>query len=215
MKTKILFFFLLLVVGVGNGFAENTSRDSLFQEIKNARTFAKNWNTIPGSDNDKLLAILTGKTIQVEDLRIAVCTRRFGVLLFQKVYYTRHIYYDETNKLFKQEMKFSQEKMNLPVAFIIFCLHGLLFCLLCLLTYTLYSERLTASNWIIWCIFVSAFIYISYYLGTLCTTVSLLYIFKDEIRERIENFLQKREEKKEKRNQKLISMPAFHQLFSE
>ena len=149
MKTKILFFFLLLIVGVGNGFAENTSRDSLFQEIKNARNFAKNWGTIPGSDNDKLLAILTGKAIQVEDPRIAVGTRRFGVLLFQKVYYTRHIYYDETNKLLKQEMKFSQEKMNLPVAFIIFCLHGLLFFLLCLLTYTLYSERPSAPNWII------------------------------------------------------------------
>lgn len=201
MKTKILFCFLLLIVGVGNGFAENTSRDSLFQEIKNARTFAKNWNTIPGSDNDKLLAILTGKTIQVEDLRIAVCTRRFGVLLFQKVYYTRHIYYDETNKLLKQEMKFSQEKMNLPVAFIIFCLHGLLFCLLCLLTYTLYSERPTTSGWMIWCILVSAFIYISYYLGTLCAIISLLYIFKDGIRESIENFLQKREEKKENKEQ--------------
>ena len=201
MKTKILFCFLLLIVGVGNGFAENTSRDSLFQEIKNARTFAKNWNTIPESDNDKLLAILTGKTIQVEDLRIAVCTRRFGVLLFQKVYYTRHIYYDETNKLLKQEMKFSQEKMNLPVAFIIFCLHGLLFCLLCLLTYTLYSERPTTSGWMIWCILVSAFIYISYYLGTLCAIISLLYIFKDGIRESIENFLQKREEKKENKEQ--------------
>lgn len=66
MKTKILFFFLLLVVGVGNGFAENTSRDSLFQEIKNARTFTKNWNTIPGSDNDKLLAILTGKNSRLK-----------------------------------------------------------------------------------------------------------------------------------------------------
>lgn len=202
MKTKILFFFLLLVVGVGNGFAENTSRDSLFQEItKNPRSFAKNWNTIPGSDNDKLLAILTGKTIQVEDSRIAVRTRRFGVLSFQKVYYTRHIYYDETNKLLKQEMKFSQEKMNLPVAFIISCLHGLLFCLLCLLTYTLYSERLTASNWIIWCIFVSAFIYISYYLGTLCGIISLIYIFKDKMKESIENFLQKRKEKKENKEQ--------------
>ena len=201
MKTKILFFFLLLVVGVGNGFAENTSRDSLFQEItKNPRSFAKNWETIPESDNDKLLAILTGKAIQVEDSRIAVGTRRFGVLLFQKVYYTRHIYYDETNKLLKQEMKFSQEKMNLPVAFIIFCLHGLLFFLLCLLTYTLYSERPSAPNWIIWCIFVSAFIYISYYLGTLCAIISLLYIFKDGIRESIENFLQKR--KKEKRQKK-------------
>lgn len=93
MKTKILFFFLLLVVGVGNGFAENTSRDSLFQEIKNARAFAKNWDTIPGSDNDKFLAILTGKTILVEDSRIAIGTRRFGVALFQDVYYTRHIYY--------------------------------------------------------------------------------------------------------------------------
>ena len=201
MKTKILFFFLLLVVGVGNGFAENTSRDSLFQEIKNARNFAKNWDTIPGSDNDKLLAILTGKTIQVEDLRISVCTRRFGVLLFQKVYYTRHIYYDETNKLLKQEMKFSQEKMNLPVAFIIFCLHGLLFCLLCLSTYILYSKCSTASDWITWCILVSAFIYISYYLGTLCAIISLLYIFKDGIRESIENFLQKREEKKENKEQ--------------
>lgn len=198
MKTKILFFFLLLIVGVGNGFAENTSRDSLFQEIKNARTFAKNWETIPGSDNDKLLAILTGKTIQVEDSRMAVCTRRFGVLLFQKVYYTRHIYYDEANKLLKQEMKFSQEKMNLPVAFIIFCLHGLLFCLLCLLTYSLYSERPTTSGWMRWCILVSAFIYISYYLGTLCAIISLLYIFKDGIRESIENFLQKRKERKEK-----------------
>ena len=57
MKTKILFFFLLLIVGVGNGFAENTSRDSLFQEIKNALNIAKNFHTIPGSDNYKLLAI--------------------------------------------------------------------------------------------------------------------------------------------------------------
>ena len=208
MKTKILFFFLLLVVGVGNGFAENTSRDSLFQEIKNARTVAKNWETIPGSDNDKLLAILTGKTIQVEDSRIAVCTRRFGVLLFQKVYYTRHIYYDETNKLLKQEMKFSQEKMNLPVAFIIFCLHGLLFCLLCLLTYTLYSERLTASNWMIWCILVSTFIYISYYLGTLCAIYfSPLYFQRwNQRKYRKLPPKKKRKERKEQKTKKRLTL---------
>lgn len=199
MKTKILLFFLLLVVGVGNGLAQST--DSLLQKIQEARSLLANWDTISRSESDKLLAILTGKPIQIEDSIRSVKERSFGVLLFQKVYYTRHIYYDETNKLFKQEMKFSQEKMNLPVAFIIFCLHGLLFYLLCLLTYILYSKRPTTSDWMIWCILVSAFIYISYYLGTLCAIISLLYIFKDGIRESIENFLQKRKEKKENKEQ--------------
>lgn len=200
MKTKILFFFLLLIVGVGNGFAENTSRDSLFQEIKNARNFAKNWDTIPGSDNDKFLAILTGKTIQVEDSRIAVGTRRFGVLLFQKVYYTRHIYYDETNKLFKEKITFFQKKYDLAWIFLNLCCQPLFLLVICTGTRYLYEDYRTTLGWITWCVLVSVFIYISYYLGTLCTTVSLLYIFKDEIRESIENFLQKR--KKEKRQKK-------------
>jgi len=165
MKTKILFFFLLLVVGVGNGFAENTSRDSLFQEIKNARTFAKNWETIPGSDNDKLLAILTGKAIQVEDSRIAVGTRRFGVLLFQKVYYTRHIYYDE--------------KYDLVSSFLSLCVQSLLLLLLYILTNRLYSDCRTTFDWIGWCIVLGLLIYFSYYLGTLYGIVSLFYIFKD------------------------------------
>ena len=97
MKTKILCFFLLLVMGVGNGFAENTSRDSLFQEItKNPRSFAKNWNTIPGSDNDKFLAILTGKTIQIKDQ-----------VLSRKI---------------RSRMDFS--KLVCPVSIIIFATHG-------------------------------------------------------------------------------------------
>lgn len=180
MKTKILFFFLLLVVGVGNGFAENTSRDSLFQEIKNARTSAKNWDTIPGSDNDKLLAILTGKTIQVEDSRIAVCTRRFGLLLFKKVYYTRHIYYDETNKLLKKEIKFSQEKYDLVWSFLSLCAQSSLLLLLYILTNRLCSDYRTTFDWIGWCIVLGLLIYFSYYyLGTLYGIVSLLYIFKD------------------------------------
>lgn len=54
MKTKILFFFLLLVVGMGNTFAENKS-SSILQEIKNARDLVNNWDSIPGTENDKLI----------------------------------------------------------------------------------------------------------------------------------------------------------------
>lgn len=202
MKTKILFFFLLLIVGVGNGFAENTSRDSLFQEItKNPRSFAKNWNTIPGSDNDKLLAILTGKTIQIEDSGITVGTRRFGVLLFKKVDYTRHIYYDETNKLLKKEIKFSQEKYDLVWIFLSLCAQSALLFLLRMVTDCLSEDYRTTFFWIAWCIFLGILIFVSCYLGTLCGIISLIYIFKDEIGESIENFLQKREEKKENKEQ--------------
>ena len=186
MKTKILFFFLLLVVGVGNGFAENTSRDSLFQEIKNARTFAKNWNTIPGSDNDKLLAILTGKY------------RSFGVLLLQKVYYTRHIYYDETNKLFKEKITFFQKKYDLSWIFLSLCCQPLLLLVICTCTRYLYEDYRTTLGWIPWCFFLGILIFVSCYLGTLCGIISLIYIFKDKIRESLENFFQKREERKEK-----------------
>lgn len=192
MKTKILFFFLLLVVGVGNGFAENTSRDSLFQEIKNARAFAKNWDTIPGSDNDKFLAILTGKTILVEDSRIAIGTRRFGVALFQDVYYTRHIYYDETNKLFKEKMTVFQKKYDLAWIFLSLCAQLVLLLGLFLLTHCLYSDYGATFDWIKWCILLSMLICISCYLGTLCGIISLIYIFKDKIRESLERFLQKR-----------------------
>lgn len=198
MKTKILFFFLLLVVGVGNGFAENTSRDSLFQEIKNARNFAKNWDTIPGSDNDKVIAILTGKTILVEDSRIAVCTRRFGVLLLQKVYYTRHIYYDETNKLFKEKITFFQKKYDLAWIFLNLCCQPLLLLVICTGTRYLYKDYRTTLVWIAWCFFLGILIFVSCYLGTLCGIISLIYIFKDKIRESLENFLQKRKERKEK-----------------
>ena len=192
MKTKILFFFLLLVMGVGNGFAENTSRDSLFQEIKNARAFAKNWDTIPGSDNDKFLAILTGKTILVEDSRIAIGTRRFGVALFQDVYYTRHIYYDETNKLFKEKMTVFQKKYDLAWIFLSLCAQLVLLLGLFLLTHCLYSDYGATFDWIKWCILLSMLICISCYLGTLCGIISLIYIFKDKIRESLERFLQKR-----------------------
>lgn len=202
MKTKILLFFLLLVVGAGNGFAENTSRDSLLQEIKNARTFAKNWDTIPGSDNDKVLAILTGETIQVEDSIRYVKERSFGVLLEQKVYYARHIYYDETNKLFKEEIKFSQKKYNIKNCIRNWFIQVSLLVLVCVLTYMLYSERpTTTSDWIPWYIFLGILIYFSYYLGTLCAIISLIYIFKDKIRESLERFLQKRKEKKENKEQ--------------
>ena len=199
MKTKILFFFLLLVVGVGNGFAENTSRDSLFQEIKNAWNFAKNWDTIPGSDNDKLLAILTGKTIQVEDSIIDVNARRFGVLLLQKVYYTRHIYYDETNKLFKEKITFFQKKYDLAWIFISFlCWQPFFLLMICTGTRYLYEDYRTTLVWIAWCILLGILIFLSCYLGTLCGIISLIYIFKDKIRESLENFFQKREERKEK-----------------
>ena len=201
MKTKILFFFLLLVVGVGNGFAENTSRDSLFQEIKNARTFAKNWDTIPGSDNDKVIAILTGKTILVEDSRIAVCTRRFGVLLLQEVYYTRHIYYDETNKLFKEKITFFQKKYDLAWIFLNLCCQPLLLLVICTGTRYLYEDYHTTLCWIAWCFFLGILIFVSCYLGTLCGIISLIYIFKDKMKESIENFLQKRKEKKENKEQ--------------
>ena len=201
MKTKILFFFLLLIVGVGNGFAENTSRDSLFQEIKNARNFAKNWDTIPGSDNDKLLAILTGKKLQIEDSIRDVDTRQFGVLLPQKVYYTRHIYYDETNKLFKEKITFFQKKYDLAWVFLNLCWQPWFLLMICTGTRYLYEDYRTTLIWIAWCIVLGLLIYLSYYLGTLCGIISLIYIFKDKIRESIENFLQKREEKKENKEQ--------------
>ena len=202
MKTKILFFFLLLVVGVGNGFAENTSRDSLFQEItKNPRSFAKNWDTIPGSDNDKFLAILTGKKLQIEDSIRDVDTRQFGVLLPQKVYYTRHIYYDETNKLFKEKITFFQKKYDLAWVFLNLCWQPWFLLMICTGTRYLYEDYRTTLIWIAWCIVLGLLIYLSYYLGTLCGIISLIYIFKDKIRESIENFLQKREEKKENKEQ--------------
>lgn len=202
MKTKILFFFLLLVVGVGNGFAENTSRDSLFQEItKNPRSFAKNWNTIPGSDNDKFLAILTGKKLQIEDSIRDVDTRQFGVLLPQKVYYTRHIYYDETNKLFKEKITFFQKKYDLAWVFLNLCWQPWFLLMICTGTRYLYEDYRTTLIWIAWCIVLGILIYLSYYLGTLCGIISLIYIFKDKIRESLENFLQKRKEKKENKEQ--------------
>ena len=184
MKTKILFFFLLLVMGVGNGFAENTSRDSLFQEItKNPRSFAKNWNTIPGSD------------------------RWFGVLLFKKVDYTRHIYYDETNKLLKKEIKFSQEKYDLVWIFLSLCAQSVLLFLLRMVTDCLSEDYRTTFFWIAWCIFLGILIFVSCYLGTLCGIISLIYIFKDKIRESIENFLQQkgRKERKEQKTKKKIN----------
>ena len=198
MKTKILFFFLLLVMGVGNGFAENTSRGSLLQEIKNAQTFAKNWDTIPGSDNDKVLAILTGKTIQVEDSIIDVWSRRFGLLLFKTVYCTRHIYYDETNKLFKQKITFFQKGYNLPWIFVSLCCQPLFLLVLYIVTDCLYEDYRITLGWIVWSIVLGLLIHFSYYLGTLCAIISLIYIFKDKIRESLERFLQKRKEKKTK-----------------
>ncbi len=147
MKTK-LFFILLLVMGVGNGFAQSVSINSVLQEIKNARTFAKNWDTIPGSDNDKLLAALTKGSIQVEDSIRYVKERLFGVLLEQKVYYTRHIYYDETNKLLKQEIKFSQKKYNIKNCIRNSFIQVSLLVLVCVLTYMLYREYRTTSDWI-------------------------------------------------------------------
>ena len=180
MKTKILFFFLLLVVGVGNGLAQST--DSLLQKIQEARSLLANWDTIPGSDNDKHLAIAIRKPIQIKDSIRTVDDRWFGVLLEQQVYYNRHIYYDETNKLLKIESKFSQEKYNIGRCIFNLLDQGILLLILCYLTNSFYRKECKTLDWIAWCIVLGAFIYFSYYLGTLCGIISLLYIFKDKIK---------------------------------
>lgn len=134
MKTKILFFFLLLVVGMGNGFAENRSRDSLFQEIKNARDLVNNWDTISRSESDKLLAFIMGSPLQISDSIRQETERYLGVLIPKTCRYKRYVQYDKTNKSFKESLELSSKSNDIPRIILMVLFHILLIVCLVYLT---------------------------------------------------------------------------------
>lgn len=53
MKTKIFFIFLLLVMGVGKGYAQ----DSIFEKNELNKAFLAHWDSIPGTASEKGLAM--------------------------------------------------------------------------------------------------------------------------------------------------------------
>lgn len=196
MRTKIIFFFLLLVVGVAKTFAQST--DSLLQEIKQARSFLENWDTIPGTDNDKLLAFMTGAPVQVTDSIKKKEERYLGTLIGKIYHYKRSIQYNRSDEVFKVKLELVEKKNNVDrITLLALVYASLIFCL-AYFTGLLYMDKINIA-WGPWAVVIPFLLFFSHYLGSVLTISSLSYIFKDEIREGIRNFLQKR---KEKRKQK-------------
>ena len=98
----------------------------------------------------------------------------------------------------KRRSRFFKKNAISHGIFLSLCCQPLLLLVICTCTRYLYEDYRTTLGWIPWCFFLGILIFVSCYLGTLCGIISLIYIFKDKIRESLENFFQKREERKEK-----------------
>lgn len=65
MKTKIIFFFLSLLLGVGNGFAQD-NEELVLNRLEQRGICLNNWDSVPGTSSEKALAIaLEGEWILV------------------------------------------------------------------------------------------------------------------------------------------------------
>lgn len=198
MKTK-LFFFILLLVGVGNGFAQSANPDSilLLQEIKQARNLLENWDATPGTENDKLLAFMTGDPVQVTDSIKKKGERCLGFLIVKTYHYKRYIRYDKINKVFKDKLELSEKTNDIDRIILLAVIYSFLVFGLAYFTGLLYMDKINIA-WGPWAVVIPFLLFFSHYLGSLLTIASLIYIFKDGIRETIEKFLQKRGKKENK-----------------
>lgn len=196
MKTKLFILFFLFLVGM-NVSAQSTSADSLLQEIQEKRSMLANWDTISGSVNDKLLAFMRGSPTQISDSLREGAERCLGFIVPKIYHYKRYIQYDKTNKSFRERLELSKKTNDITRIPLLIFIYILIIGSLVYLTWLLYRNPISLV-WVAWIIFVGLSVFVSYLLGSLLTIASLIYIFKDGIRESIENFLQKRGKKENK-----------------
>lgn len=201
MRTKIIFFFLLLVVGVVKTFAQSANPDSLLQKIQEAESLLANWDTIPGTENDKLLAFMTGDPVQVTDSIKKKGERCLGFLIVKTYHYKRYIRYDKINKVFKDKLELSEKTNDIDRIILLAVIYSFLVFGLAYFTRLQYRDKINIA-WGLWAVIIGLLLFFSHYLGSLLTISSLSYIFKDEIREGIRNFLQKRKEKRKQKQKK-------------
>lgn len=171
MRTKFLFFLLIFVIGVGNGFAQSANQDSLLQE--NLK-----WDTLPGTQNEKIMAILTGNPVKISDSVVITKHRWLGFLYYSNTYYDRYISFDKKIKNFKiiAQKKYTEDSLILPIIYSL-----VIIAILAIITKKLYWENLSIGIWILWSIVVIVFVLLSYYLGSICAILSLVYIINGNI----------------------------------
>lgn len=64
---KLIFIFAMLVSFAHNLSAQHTNPEALVNEFQSIRRSMMSWDSVQGSENDKILAITLGKPVQLQD----------------------------------------------------------------------------------------------------------------------------------------------------
>lgn len=171
---KLLFIFAMLVSLVFNLSAQHTNPGALVNEFQSVRSSVKNWNSVPGSENEKRLAIVLEEPIQVQDSAATVRHNWNGFFIWKKLNYHRLISYDRTDATFSTKEVLYKESLD-PYWFVLL---GLALSALLILIQNSRKGKIQKSD------FLASFLLMifSYYLGILCIVISLFYRFRDRIR---------------------------------
>ncbi|PZM86499.1 MAG: hypothetical protein DLD55_05510 [candidate division SR1 bacterium] len=98
MKTKLFFIFLVLL-RIGNVSAQSV--DSLSTLIEKTKKETINWDSVPGTDEQKILSIALQIPIKIEDEHKNQWKRDpWGVLYKKTIFTEREIWYSKNEKKF-------------------------------------------------------------------------------------------------------------------
>lgn len=173
---KLIFIFAMLVSFAHNLSAQHTNPEALVNEFQSIRRSMMSWDSVQGSENDKILAITLGKPVQLQDSVIVESYRWLGVLLIKEYSYHRYLFYDRENKLFKQSVQLYQEKLHYASYVSIVCSFFFVFFLLFIFN-TLKMKSLGDRLFFLVLLFL-LLIFLSYYLGTFCLIVYLFHTYR-------------------------------------
>ena len=180
---KLLFIFAMLVSLAFNLSAQHTRLDPLVNEFQSVRSSVKNWDSVQGSKNDKFLAIILDKPVQLQDSVVVETYRWLGTLLAKQYNYHRYLSYDGENKLFKQSVQLYQESLHRNSVDLIGAIILMMFVLP--ISIDLFLVGRGCFPMICIALFGGLLIFLSYYLGTFYLIAYLIYTFRYEIRARI------------------------------
>lgn len=179
---------------MSNLLAQNS--DSLLQEVKQARDFAKRWEETPGTENDKFLAITkAGVPIQISDTVKTEDYRWYGFFISKKFRCTRWITYNPDEKTFSQSIKEEEVKGDLEEIVYTTIITAFLIIFLILLVVEI-DQKQPVVAWFLWIVGEGLFIFFSYYLGSIFGLGALIYLFQD----RLKLLFKKRKKKEGKTN---------------
>lgn len=173
---KLIFIFAMLVSFAHNLSAQHTNPEALVNEFQSIRRSMMSWDSVQGSENDKILAITLGKPVQLQDSVIVESYRWLGVFLIKEYSYHRYLSYDRENKLFKQSVQLYQEKLHYASYVSIVCSFFFVFFLLFIFN-TLKMKSLGDRLFFLVLLFL-LLIFLSYYLGTFCLIVYLFRTYR-------------------------------------